>query len=138
MIVLDENLSDHHIVSAISAWFSGPVILITKLRIGSHIKDDAVPALLHHAIQPTFVTINVTDFWKKKKTPPHQGYCIINVDVPEERIHDVPKLLRRLLRLPDFKTKASRIGKIIRLTQDRIEYYERDRCIHSLPWPDKR
>jgi hypothetical protein len=59
------------------------------------------------------------------------------VDVPEERIHDVPKLLRRLFRLPDFKTKASRMGKIIRLTRNGIEYYERDRRIHSLPWPDK-
>ena len=136
MIVLDENLNDHRIVSAISAWFSGQVILITKLRTESQIKDDAIPALLHHTNQPIFVTINVKDFWKKKKAFPHQGYCIINVDVPEERIHDVPKFLRRLFRLPDFKTKALRMGKIIRLTQNGIEYYERDRRIHSLQWPD--
>jgi len=59
------------------------------------------------------------------------------VDVPEERIHDVPKFLRRLFRLPEFKTKALRMGKIIRLTQHGIEYYERDRRINSLLWPDK-
>jgi len=132
MIVLDENLNDHRIVDAISAWFKGQVILITKLRIGSLIKDDAIPTLLHHAIQPTFVTINVADFWKKAQ--PHRSYCIISVDVPEERIHDVPKLLRRLFLLPDFKTKALRLGKVIHVTQNHIDYYASDRRIHSLLW----
>ena len=48
----------------------------------------------------------------------------------------VPNFLRRLFRISEFKTKALRMGKIIRLTQNGIEYYERDRRIHSLQWPD--
>lgn len=85
-------------------------------------------------MKPTFVTINVTDFWKKVQ--PHSDYCVVAIAIPRERIHEIPSILRRLFRLPDFKTKASRMGKIIRLTQNRIEYYERDRRIQTLAWRD--
>jgi len=66
----------------------------------------------------------------------HACYCIINVAMPKEQIREIPGILRRLFRVPDFKTKALRMGKIIHVTQNHIEYYERDRRIHSLQWPD--
>lgn len=65
MIVLDEHLHDPVIMSGISAWFPGRAIPLIKLRPGSLIKDEVIPALLRKLVEPTFVTINVTDFWKK-------------------------------------------------------------------------
>ena len=134
MIVVDENLHDRRIMAAISAWYPGQVVSVVTLRPRSLIKDEAIPTLLLNATQPTFVTINVTDFWKKVE--PHRSYCIINVAVPKERIREIPNLLRRLFRLPDFKTKASRMGKIVHATSNHIEYYESDWRVQTLGWPD--
>ena len=132
MIVIDENLHDQRIIEAISAWYPGQVVSVVTLRPGTVIKDEAIPALLLEAVQPTFVTINVTDFWKKVR--PHSGYCIIAVALPKRRAREVPDLLRRFFRLPAFETKALRMGKIIRLAPNRIRYYESDRRVQSLPW----
>jgi len=35
----------------------------------------------------------------------------------------IPGLLRRLLRHPIFRTKAARIGKVVRLAPGRASYY---------------
>jgi hypothetical protein len=134
MIVVDENLHDQRIIEAISAWYPGQVVSVTTLRPGTVIKDKAIPTLLLKATQPTFVTINVTDFWRKAR--PHSAYCITLVALPRERVGEVSDLLRRLFRLSTFKTKASRMGKIIRLTPNRIEYYESDWRVQTLLWPD--
>lgn len=116
------------------AWYLGQVVSVSGLRAESIIKDEAIPTLLLKVIQPIFVTINIADFWKKAL--PHTRYCIINVAVPKERIREIPGILRRLFRMSEFKTKALRMGKVIHVTQNHIEYYERDRRIHSLQWPD--
>ena len=133
MIVVDENIHDHRIMEAISVWYPGRVISVTALRPKSVIKDDAIPGLLLKVVQPTFVTINAIDFWKKVQ--PHHGYCIVAIALPEERVRELPDFLRRLFRLPMFKTRALRMGKVIRLTPTRIDYYGSDRRVESLPWP---
>jgi hypothetical protein len=133
MIVIDENLHDQRVMDAISAWYPGHVTSVTALRPGSVIKDEAIPALLLTSTQPTFVTNNVTDFWRKVQ--PHRGYCIVTVALPKERIYEIPELFRRLLRLPGFRTRALRMGKIVCLSPKRVEYYEADRRVRSLPWP---
>lgn len=94
MLVLDENLHDHRLVAALLSWFPGKVVSITELRPQSLIKDDSIPTLLHKASPPSFVTINVTDFWKKIQ--PHVEYCIIAVDLPKKRVREIPDLLRLL------------------------------------------
>jgi len=132
MIVLDEHLHDPVIVAAISRWFPGQVIPVINLRPRSLVKDDVIPTLLRRVAQPTFVTINVTDFWKK--VHPHSDFCIITVALNQDQVKDISKLLCRLFRLREFKTKASRMGKLVHVTQNHIEYYESDRRIHSLPW----
>jgi hypothetical protein len=134
MIVLDEHLHGHAIMTAISTWFPGQVIPIINLRPGSLIKDDVIPTLLHKATYPTFVTINVKDFWKRVR--PHSNFCIVTVALTQDEIDAMPQLLRRLFRLPEFKTKASRMGKVIHVTQNHVEYYESDCRIHSLLWHD--
>ena len=91
----------------VSAWYPGQVLPITALRPRTIIKDEAIPALLRGAAQPTFVTINITDFWELVR--PHRNYCIITVALPKERIPEIPHWLRRLFRLPEFKSKRARI-----------------------------
>jgi hypothetical protein len=79
------------------------------------------------------VTINVTDFWKRVE--PHHGYCIVGVALPKERADDIPLLLQRLFRLPEFRAKALRMGKIVRLTLNRVEFYAADRHVLTLVIP---
>jgi hypothetical protein len=130
MIVLDENLHDRRIIAAISTWYPGRVVSVTTLRPQSVIKDEAIPDLLRKVAQPTFVTINVSDFWKRVE--PRISYSIVNVDLPKERLREIPDLLRDLFRLPEFKTRRARMGKIVRLTRNRVEYYESDRRVRIL------
>ncbi len=132
MIVLDEHLYDPLIIADISSWYSGQVIPLIKLRPGSIIKDDVIPILLRKGVEPTFVTINVTDFWKKIR--PHNDFCIITVALTQTQVYEIPNLLRRLLQLPEFKKKALRMGKVIHVTQKHVEYYESDRRIYPLQW----
>jgi hypothetical protein len=42
-----------------------------------------------------------------------------------------------LLRLKEFRTKAARMGKVIRTSTEEIRYYRAgDPTVHSLPWPE--
>lgn len=132
MLVVDENLHNQRIMDAIASWYPGQVVSVTSLRPHTVIKDDAIPFLLCHAPQPTFVTINATDFWRKVE--PSTDYCIVAIALPKERVHEAPTLLQRLISHPEFKTKTLRMGKVIRLTPDRIEYYRSGAHIRSLPW----
>ncbi|NOX60858.1 MAG: hypothetical protein GXP42_02755 [Chloroflexi bacterium] len=130
MIVVDENIHDRRIMDAILDWYPGKVVSITSLRPGTIIKDDAIPGLLLKTSQPTFVTINVEDFWKKVSA--HDGYCIVTIALPVERSREAPLLLRRLFRSPPFNNRAKRMGKVIRLAATRIEYYGADGKVRVL------
>lgn len=134
MLIIDENLHDQRIMVALSTWYPGQVVSVVTLRPGTVIKDEAIPGLLLTATQPTFITINIDDFWRKAQ--PHRAYCIVTLALPKERAQQVPLFLRRFFRLAAFRTKALRMGKVIRLSQDRIEYYESGWHLQSLQWPD--
>jgi len=62
VIVLDENILDEDIIEALEAWYKGKVISIKILRIGTLIKDDAIPSILRTVKHPTFITNSVSDF----------------------------------------------------------------------------
>jgi hypothetical protein len=82
----------------------------------------------------TLVTTNVTDFWRR--VPVHSRYSIVCVVLPNERLYELPHLLRELFRVPEFKTRPRRMGKIIRVSPRRLHYYERqsDPIIHIRTW----
>ena len=136
MIVLDENIHQQRILADIAAWYRGQVRSITTLRAHTLIKDDVIPTLLQSAQQPTFVTTNVTDFWPYVSA--HSRYCIICVPIPNERLHALSLLLRQLMRLPEFDTKAKRMGKVIRMSPNQLQYYEKHpgSVTHISTWPD--
>ena len=65
MIVLDEQLLGRDIEAEISRWYRGTVQYIIDLRPNTVIKDDAIAGILQQQREPTFVTINERDFWRK-------------------------------------------------------------------------
>lgn len=131
MIGLDEQLTGRGIENAIARWYPGAVRFITELRPGTIIKDDAIPMLLDHENEPTFVTINETDFWRKAAIT--SRFCIICFALPDSRADEVPGLLQRLLRRVEFLTKAQRMGHVVRVTQTSLFYYTvGDNTVHSI------
>ena len=134
MIVIDESIHEPAIIHAIAVWYQGQVLSVRKLRPGTLIKDDGVPALLNQVTQPTFVTINVIDFWRK--VPADRRFCIIALEIAQDQTANLPNVLRRLLRLTEFSTKAARMGKVIHVMPTYIEYYAADRQIQRIAWAD--
>jgi hypothetical protein len=134
MIVLDEQIGGPSIAEPIAAWYAGRVIPISALRPRTAINDDSIAMLLRGVPFPTFVTINIADFWRV--IPADSRYAVVCMDLTAQQVLEIPDRLRRLLRIPTFKTKASRMGKVIRLRPTRIEYYEADGRVHVLAWQE--
>jgi hypothetical protein len=121
MIVLDEQLLGLGLQDIIARWYPGSVTDITQLRSGTRTLDDAIPSILHGARSPTFVTINVADFWLKLQ--PDAKFCVVCVALSHEQCAELPDLLRDVLALPQFNTKKRRMGKVIRVLPSRVEFY---------------
>jgi len=137
MIVLDEQLQGLGLEEAVARWYRGAVIVVKKLRPGMVIKDEAIPALLRQLKQPTFVTIDYMDFWRR--IPADNAFCIVCLELPTERVDAIPVRLRQLLRLPEFKTKKARMGKVVLVRETRLQYYsQHEKLVHILRWPTAR
>lgn len=121
MIVLDEQLLGRQLEVEIAKWYRGTVRFINELRSYTVIKDDAIPELLCQQSRPTFITINEKDFWRKVAITPH--FCIVCFTLPDSRAGEIPSLLRTLFQQPKFKTKAQRMGKVIRVSGKEVSYY---------------
>lgn len=120
MIVLDEQVSRENLRLSLK-WYPGRVRFVQELRPGTIIKDEAVPALLRRAHQPTFLTINVSDFWLR--IPANPRFCILCFPLHIEQFREIPDLLRPVLRVPDFSTKAARMSKVALIRPGRIQFY---------------
>jgi hypothetical protein len=137
MIVLDEQLQGLGLEEAVARWYRGAVFVVKQLRPGMVIKDAAIPALLRQLKQPTFVTIDSMDFWRR--IPADNAFCIVCLELPTERVEDIPVRLRQLLRLPEFKTKKARMGKVVLVRETRLQYYSlHEQLVHILRWPTAR
>jgi len=136
VIVLDEQLKNSGVAEQIAGWYRGRIVNITSLRPGTVIKDDAIPMLLRQIRDSTFVTINTTDFWHRIAAERH--YCVTCFPLSDDRVGEIPGLLRRLFRFPEFKTKRARRGKVALVSQTRVRYYQVDDSeVYSLPWPEE-
>ena len=124
MIVLDEQLLGRQLELEIAKWYRGTVRFINELQPHTVIKDDAIPKLLRQQSQPTFITINEKDFWRKVAITSH--FCIVCFTLPDSRAGEIPPLLRSLLQRVEFKTKTQRMGKVIRVTEKEMSYYTFD------------
>ena len=132
MIVLDEQLLGRDLEHDIARWYRGPVRFVIDLRPHSVIKDEVIPDLLRRQSRPTFVTINERDFWHRVAAD--RRYCFVCFSLPDSRVREIPQALRLLLRRPEFRTKAQRMGKILRVTTEEILYYTvDDRKVRTIP-----
>lgn len=132
VIVLDEQLKNAGLTEQIERWYRGRVVSVTTLRPDTVIKDDVIPLLLRQVDDPIFVTINVTDFWQSTAADRH--FCVACFPLTDDRVGEIPELLRRLLQLPEFHTKRVRRGKVIRASQSQVQYYLQDGRIRILSW----
>ena len=67
--------------------------------------------ILRELRQPTFVTIDM-GFWNLRLRDPR--YRILCFPLRNDEQRQIPGLLRQLLHLPEFATKAARMGKVAR------------------------
>jgi hypothetical protein len=133
MIVLDEQLQGLGLEEAIAHWYRGTVLIVRTLRPGTVIKDEAIPALLRALRHPTFVTINTRDFWRR--VPADTAYCLVCLALPIAQANYVSPWLRRLFRLPEFKTKRLRMGKVVLASPRQLQYYHaHEQQVHILRW----
>jgi hypothetical protein len=133
MIVIDEQLLGYRLDEQIPQWYRGTVTAITHLRPGTVIKDEAIPGLLRTAREPTIVTLNVSDFWRR--TQPDRRFCIVCFALPDSRADEIPGLLRRLFAAESFRTRRQRLGKVLRVSADAIRFYTfQSRRIEHMKW----
>jgi len=117
-IILDDQLFDVEVLVPLARWIT--VQRLRELRPKEVIKDDRVPLLLRELRQPTFVTIDM-GFWDRDWRDPK--YCILCFPLRNEEQHLLPERLYRLFQLPEFHTKAARMGKVVRVGPERIDYW---------------
>lgn len=106
MNILDENIIDNQ-RRQLKSW------RVSVRQIGYEVgrkgmKDREIIPFLHQLSQPTFFTRD-DGFYERKLC--HTGYCLVYLDVRKE---EVATFVRRVLRHRAFKTKAKRMGKVIR------------------------
>jgi hypothetical protein len=118
-IILDDQLFDVEVLIPIARWTT--VTRLRALRPNEVIKDERVPLILRELRQPTFVTID-EGFWDRKLRD--VGYSILYFALTNHEQDKLPELLRRTLRLPEFRSKQARMGKVARNSTIGIEYWE--------------
>jgi len=56
-----------------------------------------------------------------------------------DRYNEIPDLLRRLFRAPEFRIKRVRMGKVASVSRRVIHYYSTsDRLIHIIGWSSSK
>lgn len=73
---------------------------------------------LHCARQITFFTRD-DDFFRYKLC--HSNYCLAVINAPE---YETAAFITKFLRYPDFKTKARRCGKVVKLSPRIVTWWE--------------
>jgi hypothetical protein len=122
MIVLDEQLGLWQLEEEIAKWYPGSVLNIKDFRPYKRVLDPQIATLLLEVKQPTFITVNYDDFWRVIE--PHSRYCILCLKLSSERTLELPSIVREILHMPEFITKAKRMGKIISVRDRKVDWYE--------------
>jgi predicted nuclease of predicted toxin-antitoxin system len=98
---------------------------VARLSIG----DDDIITLLHRLKQPTFFTRD-EDFFKSQWC--HAGYSLVWLDAAPA---EAAMFIRRFLKHPSFQTKAQRMGAVVRVHHDGLDFWRRNRtAFQCLRW----
>ena len=118
-LVLDEHLGRTEVLAPLQKWLTATKI--EDLAGDEILKDDRILQLLCQRKQPTFVTLD-DDFFHCRLCD--RRYCLIYCVVPRQQQHRIPVILRRVFRLPEFATKAARMGKVVRVHEQDIDFWQ--------------
>jgi hypothetical protein len=117
MIVLDENI----VVSQrkpLTSWKIHFRRIGGELgRLGMDDREEIIP-LLHSLRRPTFFTRD-QDFYHPWLR--HPGYCLVFLEVQPQ---EAANYRRRFLRHPMFRTQSQRMGKVVRIHEDGIRFWQ--------------
>lgn len=117
-IIVDEQLGRTEVLLPLKRWITAQKI--ESLRPYEVIKDDRVLQILWELKRPTFVTID-SGFYDKRHCD--RRYCLVYFVLTSLEQNQLPDLLRQLLRLPEFETKAARMGKVVRVSKTDVRYW---------------
>jgi hypothetical protein len=128
MNVCDENI-DADQREQLRAWKIHYRHIGTEIgRKGLEDRNEIIP-LLHTLRRPTLFSRD-WDFYKPDLR--HTGYCLVYLNV---RPHETARYIRRFLRHPSFRTQAQRMGKVIRMRQSGLTWWEIGaRVEHAQSW----
>lgn len=115
MILLDENVIESQ-RQLLRSWRI-PVRQIGYDISRKGIQDEQIIPFLHQQRHPTFFTCDLGFY---VRTLCHAQYCLVGVTVGP---NEVAAFVRRFLRHPRFKTRAKRMGKVIRISSAGIYLY---------------
>ncbi len=118
-LVLDDQVDLTIVLPAVEPWITA--IRLQSLRPGEQILDDRIPEILLTLKTPTFITID-HGFWNRRLC--HPDYCIVYFALRSDEQEGLPGLLRSLLHLPGFSTRAARMGKVARVDDDTVTFWE--------------
>ena len=118
-LVLDEHLGRTEVLAPLQKWLTATKI--EDLAGDEILKDDRILQLLCQRKQPTFVTLD-DDFFHRRLCD--RRYCLMYCVVPRQQQHRIPVILRRVFRLPEFATKAARMGKVVRVHEQDIDFWQ--------------
>ena len=108
MNVLDENIPRSQRL-LLESW--GIRVRQIGVDVGAKgMQDEEIISLLHRLRQPTFLTRD-DDFYQQRLA--HAGYCLIYLAVEK---YEAAFYARRVLRHRAFKTKARRMGCVLRVS----------------------
>jgi hypothetical protein len=129
-LILDDQIDVRVVVPSLQMWITAQVL--HTLRPREHILDDRVPEILLGLSLPTFVTID-QHFCKARLCNP--GYCFLYFALRDDQQDPLPALLRALFRRPEFRTRAVRMGKVVRVSAVSIDYWQfPERQMNHIAW----
>lgn len=114
-ILIDENM-DRKVLALLQSWITAGQIGHEVGRSGMQ-DEELIPRLLLEVKRATFITHDERIYRRER---PHARYCL--VIVPKLPAIEIAALVRRLLRLPGFRTIKERMGKVVHLTTHRIRW----------------
>ncbi|MBI2925146.1 MAG: hypothetical protein HYY24_05505 [Verrucomicrobia bacterium] len=98
----------------------------------SSVSDDNIITLLHQLKQPTLFTRD-EDFFQRRLC--HLGYALIWLDAAPA---EAAMFVRRFLRHPRFRTKAQRMGIVVRVHHDGVQFWQRKQAgLQRLTWVEE-
>lgn len=94
--------------------------------------DDRILAVLQTLRTPTLVPV---DDWFWDRDHRDRRYCTVFVALRGRSDSRVPDLLRRLVRLSEFRTRAARMDKVVHPGEDHVRWWQiGDDSGHAVHW----